>query len=207
MKDYIPASASLLEVGCGQGDFLEAAGRVWEVTGVEPNAGARGRARNKGLEVYAGLGDVPAGSREGIVLWHVLEHIPDLEGTIVQIRSLLRQGGYLFLALPNHQSGDAKFYGEYWAGYDVPRHVWHFTKEPVKQLFGAYGFEVVQMKPMWLDAFYVSWLSEKYRGNRWAPFAGAYRGLVSNLSALRTSQPSSLVYILRYAGPSSQQAK
>lgn len=196
VERFVPAGGDMLEVGSGQGDFLQTASATWTATGVEPNEGARHRALQKNLKVYQKLDDVPAGRYDAIILWHVLEHIPDLEATVSDLLHRLQPGGRLFLALPNHQSWDARHYREYWAAYDVPRHLWHFSKNSVKELFGQFGLECMATRPMWLDAFYVSWLSEQYKGNRWAPLAAPLRGLASNLAALFTREPSSVVYIL-----------
>lgn len=193
---FVGPGGDLLEIGAGQGDFLQAASLRWRTTGVEPNDGARQRALEKNLEVFEKLGEVPLEKKDAILLWHVLEHIPDLETTLSDLLDRLRPEGHLILALPNYQSWDARHFQKYWAAYDVPRHLWHFSKDSVKELFGRYGMECIATRPMWLDAFYVSWLSEKYRGNRWAALAAPFKGLASNLAALFTREPSSVVYIL-----------
>lgn len=201
ISKYMPESGSLLEIGTGQGDFLRAARKKgWSVSGVEPNEGAAGRAREKGLEIYSSLEEVTTGPLDCIALWHVLEHIRDLSGTIERIRDDLRPGGYLILAVPNYRSLDSQYYNSYWAGYDVPRHLWHFSKPSVHALFKKYGFECIHTRGMWLDAFYVSWLSEKYRKNTWAPLSGFLMGLRSNIVACFSREHSSVIYILRKSG-------
>jgi hypothetical protein len=107
--------------------------------------------------------------------------------------------GVLILALPNHNSFDAKFYKENWAAYDVPRHLWHFSKASVKKVFEPMGFVLEQVRPMWFDAFYVSWLSEKYKGNRLAPLFAFFIGMFSNLNGLLNKEYSSHIYILKKA--------
>ena len=198
---FVPTGGEMLEIGTGQGDFLQVASRHWSVSGVEPNRGARHRALQKKLKVFEKLHEVPAAANDAIVLWHVLEHIPDLEATISDLPNRLKPDGRLILALPNHRSWDARHYREYWAAYDVPRHLWHFSKHSVIDLFGTYGLECIAMRPMWLDAFYVSWLSEKYKANRWAALVAPWKGLTSNLGALFTREPSSVVYVLGRRGP------
>lgn len=204
VEKFVPAGGDMLEVGAGQGDFLLVASSKWKTTGVEPNEGARQRTLQKNLKVFERLGDVPDARYDAIVLWHVLEHIPDLESTITDLQHRLKPEGRLILALPNHQSWDARHYREFWAAYDVPRHLWHFSKNSVKDLFGRNGLECMATRPMWLDAFYVSWLSEKYKGNRWGALAAPWKGLVSNLAALFTREPSSVVYILGRKGEQSE---
>ena len=188
----------VLDIGTGTGDFLRAAAKQhWECYGVEPNGAARKRAREKGVAVQKVLMPSELPLADVVTLWHVLEHIPDLEKQVAQMREALKPGGYLVLALPNFRSCDANHYGAFWAGYDVPRHVWHFSRNGVESYFKDKGFLLEEILPMWLDAFYVSWLSEKYRQNPLGPLAAFFVGLWSNSRALFTGEYSSLIYVLR----------
>jgi 2-polyprenyl-3-methyl-5-hydroxy-6-metoxy-1,4-benzoquinol methylase len=129
-------------------------------------------------------------------MYHVLEHVPDVEKQKEKILELLQPNGVLILALPNYESFDAKFYGKYWAGYDVPRHLFHFNKKAVRSLFEK-DFEIIKMKPMWFDSFYVSILSSRYKKSLFPFFSGMFIGLLSNLIAMSTKEPSSITYILK----------
>ncbi len=198
------APGTLLEIGSGTGNFLlEAKRKGWKVAGVEPDAGARKVAEQKGVSLYGSLEEVPVDPVDVIALWHVLEHIPDLEATLQEIRSRLKPDGRLVLALPNFRSRDARYYKSAWAGYDVPRHLWHFSRPGIKRLMGKAGFSEQRQKAMRLDAFYVSWLSEKYRSNPIGPVAAFLIGLWSNLSAAVTGEFSSVAYLYKKecAGP------
>ena len=106
-------------------------------------------------------------------------------------------GGLLVIAVPNYRSRDAQHYGKYWAAYDVPRHLWHFSQESIRLLFTEKGFQLIGVKPMPFDAFYVSLLSEKYKTGSMNFLKGGYQGLLSNLSALKTGEYSSLIYLLK----------
>ena len=110
---------------------------------------------------------------------------------------LLEDDGVLVIAVPNFKSWDAQHYKSFWAAYDVPRHLWHFSKTAISKLFAPHGLQVVKTKPMWFDAFYVSLLSEKYKGNRFYLITAFFIGLWSNLKAVFTKEPSSLIYILK----------
>ena len=188
----------LLDVGAGTGDFLlHAQKKGWQVSGVEPNAGARDRALEKGLQLLPDLKLMEGQALEVITLWHVLEHLPDLDQQIKALLSLLAPGGTLIVAVPNFRSFDARYYKAHWAAYDVPRHLWHFSRTSIKRLFGKHGMEVVETRPMIFDSFYVSLLSEKYRTGRTNMFRAFWTGLRSNLKALHTKEHSSLIYILK----------
>lgn len=198
VKYWAKEAGSLLEIGSGTGNFLLAAKNSgWEVTGVEPDAGARKLAEQKGLSLQTSLKDLPYELVDVITLWHVLEHIPDLEATLLELYSRLNPNGYLILALPNFKSWDARYYKAKWAGYDVPRHLWHFSRKGINRLMKDAGFQEQQQKPMRLDAFYVSWLSEKYRKNPIGPIAAFFIGLWSNLSAAFTGEYSSVAYVFK----------
>lgn len=190
----------LLDIGAGTGEFLLASkNQDWEVTGVEPNPDARMKAQEKGVNLCNDIDDVVNARFDIITLWHVLEHIPDLESQIVKIVSLLEKDGALIVAVPNFKSYDAKYYKEYWAAYDVPRHLWHFSKKAIQKLFAKHDLNVVEMKPMIFDSFYVSLLSEKYKSGKQNYFKGFLNGLRSNISALSTKESSSVLYVLKKA--------
>ena len=193
----------LLDYGCGTGNFLKAAHQAgWTVNGVEPSSIARTAAqRNTGAQITESLDDITDKTFSIITLWHVLEHVPDLNETLSKLASLLQESGTLFIAVPNHASHDAQQYQSIWAGYDVPRHLWHFTPDNMKRLVSKHGLKLKRIVPMKLDAYYVSMLSEKYKNHQklgavqmiraffagWRSNAHAYAG---------TGNYSSLIYIL-----------
>jgi len=168
----------------------------WYATGVEPEAKARDRAGEKGVFLYESQEQLTE-KYDVITLWHVLEHIPQLKEQILFLKNHLEKEGLLVIAVPNYLSRDAQHYGPYWAAYDVPRHLWHFSQESIRLLFEEKGFELIGVKPMPFDAFYVSLLSEKYKSGKMNFTKGFYHGLLSNLSALRTGEYSSLIYLLK----------
>lgn len=191
---------TLLDIGAGTGDFLKAAkNKGWAIQGVEPNNDARMRAQEKGVNLLPSIESLPNTKYELITLWHVLEHLPDLENQIQKLSSHLEEEGTLIIAVPNFKSYDAKYYNNFWAAYDVPRHLWHFSKNAIKQLFSKHGLQLVKVKPMWFDSFYVSLLSEKYKTGRQNIFRAFALGLWSNISACRTKEYSSHIYVLKKA--------
>jgi len=130
-----------------------------------------------------------------ISLWHVLEHLPDVSGYLEHIRRLLDDGGYVFLALPNYRSFDAEYYGKYWAAYDVPRHLWHFSRRAVPRMMKKHGFSEVAVYPMPWDAYYAALLSEQYKTGRKNWLKALRIGFRSNRNARKTGAYSSLVYV------------
>jgi 2-polyprenyl-3-methyl-5-hydroxy-6-metoxy-1,4-benzoquinol methylase len=188
---------NVLDYGCGTGEFLATCKDAgWTVTGVEPSEDARTKNR-KDLHVVDDLSKVTT-QVNAITMWHVLEHVHDLNETLARLRSLLTNNGTVFIAVPNHESYDARYYKNSWAGYDVPRHLWHFNKENIKTILTRHNLRLQEILPMKFDAFYVSLLSEGYKGpgrsvlSRTA--AGFTRGLISNAKAGKDNH-SSLIYI------------
>lgn len=173
----------------------------WEVEAVEKNAKARSFAKNKfGLQVR----DVDALSRfsletfKAITLWHVMEHLEHLDKVWTTLYELLAPDGVLIIAVPNRSSYDAEKYGKYWAAYDVPRHLWHFTPGTIEQMGAKYGFLLSNMYPMPFDAFYVSMLSEKYKGNHFSFIKGIFVGMVAWIHSLKNKKrSSSMIYVFR----------
>ncbi len=191
---------SLLDIGCGTGDFLNVAKQnKWKVVGIEPNESARQIAiKTAGNVVFDNdkLDELPRHSFDVITLWHVLEHLPNLNNTLETIKSLLKPNGALIVAVPNYNSFDAKYYKQYWAAYDVPRHLWHFSQKAIHGLFANKQMKVTKTKPMYFDAFYVALLSEKYKIGRMRFLRAFWVGLKSNISGWRTSEYSSLIYVI-----------
>lgn len=196
------STGSLLDIGSGTGAFLHTMKNAgWEVTGVEPDPIARGNSlkvnRLAALPPEA-LDTFGENTFDAITMWHVLEHVHDLHEQMDQIKRLLKQGGSVFIAVPNFTSYDAKHYKESWAAWDVPRHLYHFSPESMKLLAEKHGFKIQAMKPMWYDSFYVSMLSEKYKSGKSNLASAIITGMTSNLKALSdNAQCSSVIYILK----------
>lgn len=188
----------LLDVGAGTGDFLVAAKQSdWNVSGVEPNKQAIANAAEKGIRLVENLDTIKDEKFDVITLWHVLEHLPDLENQIRKLNTLLKPDGILVIAVPNFKSYDAQYYKEYWAAFDVPRHLWHFSQNAINRIFGKQGFHVEKVLPMYFDAFYVSLLSEKYKRGKMNPVGAFFRGWKSNRLAKQSGEYSSLIYVLK----------
>ncbi len=195
----------VLDIGSGTGEFLNACKKDgWAVTGIEPSEMARKNAQQKyGITPLPQekLFELSEKKFNVITLWHVLEHIHQLDKTIDQINKLLLDEGVLIIAVPNCNSWDAKKYGAYWAAWDLPRHLYHFTQKDIETLFKRSGFQLSEILPMKFDSYYVSLLSEKYRSGKSNLIAiglisGFWNGLISNLSANKNGY-SSQIYILK----------
>lgn len=191
----------LLDIGCGTGDFLKIAkNHNWYVTGVEPNPKARDIANlktNNSVSDIDQLLKFEPNSFDVITLWHVLEHLPKLDDHISIFNSLLKPNGRLIIAVPNYKSFDAKHYKEYWAAFDVPRHLWHFSQQSISKLVQRKGMKLMKTTPMLFDAYYVSLLSEKYRNGFMNPFKAFWIGWRSNLKARHSGEYSSLIYVIK----------
>ena len=196
----------LLDVGCGTGHFLNhMRTQGYDVMGIEVDEGARNFGIQQfGLDVRTPA-ELEAGTLPGkfgvISMWHVLEHVYDPRLYLQRLYNLLEANGVLMIAVPNYTSLDGRKYAAHWAAYDVPRHLWHFSPRTLSNLAQETGFKVVEKKGMPLDPFYVSLLSEKYRGSGILALPlGAFTGLRSFLKSLyRPEKASSIIYILKKA--------
>ena len=189
----------ILDVGSGTGEFIEYfAKNGWDVKGVETDDKARNYSINnyncivdKSLDETAKYGK----KFDVITLWHVLEHVYDINEYISKLKKLLNNDGYIILGLPNCDSFDAKYYKENWYAYDLPIHVSHFTKNDIKNLVNKHGLKLISIKPLIFDAYYISMLSERKKGRGF--IFGLLNGVISNLKSLKSGQYSSLMYIIR----------
>lgn len=188
----------LLDIGAGTGDFLVAAQKDgWQTTGVEPSAKAKSIAIKKGVNFADNLSDLESHSFDVITMWHVLEHVPNLDEYILELKRLLKSNGTILIAVPNFKSFDANYYGKFWAAYDVPRHIWHFSKTAIQKLFSEKEMKLVEVLPMKFDGFYVSLLSEKYKTGKMNFVKSFFVGLKSNQSGNQTKEYSSHIYIIK----------
>ena len=199
INSFNTENKTILDVGCGTGDFLKVCKNAnWNVTAVEPNTDARALAEKKlNTPIFTDLAQIQKQQFDVITLWHVLEHVPNLNEYIAQLAKCLKPNGRLIIAVPNFQSYDAAYYKAFWAAYDVPRHLWHFSKKSIKLLFQKVALNVVTIKPMKFDAFYVALLSEKNKTGKSNPFRAFWIGLRSNYKAKAKMNYSSLIYILK----------
>ncbi len=200
---YGEGIGNLLDFGSGAGAFVSYMQKNnWKVTGIEPAENARAIAKNEyGIELLdlAGFYTLPAGQFDVITLWHVLEHVHALNETIKQLRRLLKPTGRIYIAVPNYTSLDAAHFGRYWAAYDVPRHLYHFSPPAMRQLIDKNQLKVHAVKPMWFDSFYVSMLSTQYQGGRVDYINSLWQGVRSTIRTLQDKErASSLIYEIGY---------
>lgn len=189
---------TLLDIGCGVGDFLLVSKKNgWEVVGIEPSALAKSVAQDRlGFTPLdpSEITQLPAASFDVITMWHVLEHVEDVNEQVSQLSRLLKSGGRLVIAVPNYQSYDALYYQDQWAAWDVPRHLSHFNPTTMGAIISDFGFKSIDIQGLKWDAYYVSYLSERYLGHSLPLLRGAFRGACSNMKAHASGMYSSLVY-------------
>ena len=201
VSSYV-SRGTILDYGCGTGMFLEVCQNAgWRALGMEPNKGARKIAKDLNLKVYPDKTELSQAHKDerfdAITLWHVLEHVTDIEETLSFFRSKLNKEGVLIIAVPNYTSYDANYYKEHWAAYDVPRHLYHFEVNSITKLLSTQGFKLDTALPMKFDSFYVSMLSEKYRTGSIKYLSAFLTGLRSNSKAKTAADYSSVIYVFK----------
>jgi 2-polyprenyl-3-methyl-5-hydroxy-6-metoxy-1,4-benzoquinol methylase len=191
---------TIIDYGCGSGYFLK------QVLKNNNNAKGIEPAKSKTIPktsliynyVYESIEEINKNEKVDIITaWHVVEHIHELTQTLKQLKKRLNKKGYLIIAVPNHLSFDAKYYKEQWAGYDVPRHLYHFSQKCIHRLAKEIKMKVMAIHPMYFDAYYVSMLSEQYRHSSHSFLKGLKIGYQSNKKAKQNGEYSSLIYVLR----------
>ena len=195
------STGNILDIGCGTGAFLNTMKTGgWKITGLEPDETARVKAKTLyDIEPQPSnnIFNLPDNNYDAITMWHVLEHVHQLHEYIEKLKNMLTDKGKIFIAVPNYTSYDAQYYGQFWAAYDVPRHLYHFSPDSMKRLVEQHGLTIKKIKPMWFDSFYVSVLSEQYKKGKGNLIKAFLVGLVSNIKTLFNSKKcSSLIYII-----------
>lgn len=202
MLVYSPKKGALLDIGCGTGEFLNICKlNGFQVLGIEPSTEARGLAKshyNLDVRQEDAIEKLEENSYDIITMWHVLEHVSHLNERIIELKRILKPNGTLIVAVPNCTSLDAEIYKEHWAAYDVPRHLYHFRPQDIKQLFQKHEMSVIKILPMTLDSFYVSMLSEKIKYGKTNFIKAIINGFRSNMKGIKTGMSfSSQIYILK----------
>lgn len=193
-------TGQVLDVGSGNGVFLNFMKKKgWKTTGIEFDETARLISQQKyGLNIENSIFNLKVKKQYHVVtLWHTLEHVYDLNDTLSKVKELKTKKGKIFIAVPNISSFDAHYFKEFWAAYDVPRHLYHFTPETMKALLKKHKLKITHTHPLTFDSFYVSLLSTKYQYSYYNFIKALYVGLKSNREAKNTGQYSSLIYVVK----------
>ncbi|MRM83429.1 class I SAM-dependent methyltransferase [Riemerella anatipestifer] len=189
----------ILDYGCGAGEFIKSLENKYITYGYEPNEKARNFAKKKSSKTkfIDSLNEIEDNTLDIISLWHVFEHIENQKEILDLFKQKLKPNGTLIIAVPNYKSYDAERYQDFWAAYDVPRHLFHFSREGMKTLMQQEQLKIKKIAPLLLDAFYISILSEKYKKNKLFWLFGGIYGAISNFKASKTGDFSSLIYIVK----------
>ena len=141
---------SILDVGCGDGTFLELAQNAGhEVMGVDPDIKALHNARRKNLNVTQG--DIFSISNleyyDAIFLSHVIEHVHYPEKVVSQAYKLLKPNGYIWIETPNIESFGNRYFSKFWRGLEPPRHLVIFNWGSIENLLVNIGFQKIVRSP------------------------------------------------------------
>lgn len=193
------AKAKVLDYGCGAGEFIKYLENDFITFGYEPNQDAREAAKKKTkhTKIISDLAEVENNSLDAITLWHVFEHIENQQEILSLFYQKLKKDGTLIIAVPNPTSYDAKHYKEFWAAYDVPRHIFHFSKKGMINLMNNKNWSIKKIKPLLLDSYYISMLSENYKKSNLIWLKSLIIGSISNIKAIFNKEYSSLIYIIK----------
>ena len=197
LAKHINKESLIVDFGCGTGGFMSSLKKKkYNVVGVDSNKKARDKCFEKKLTTFKSIKGFKE-NIDAITFWHSFEHVSNPNEILNQIITQSKNNLTVVIALPNHRSFDAKHYGMFWAAYDVPRHRFHYSATGIKKLMKSHGFECLKTKPMLLDAFYISIMSEKYKKSKLSFFKGIMIGLISNLLGLFSSSYSSSVFVFK----------
>lgn len=195
-------SGAILDIGCATGEFLNYFKKLkWTVLGIEPDDASRSHAiKQYKIDVFSEtkLDVIEKGTFDVITMWHVIEHVHNINERVQQLYNLLKYNGIAVIAVPNINCYDACKYQKYWAGFDLPRHLYHFSKKSLIGLFQKHNFKIIDIYPLKFDAYYISLLSEKYKNGKKNIFNALINGLKSNMWAKKNrNEYSSLIFVFK----------
>lgn len=199
LLDRINKGSRVLDYGCGAGEFVKYIETDFITYGFEPDKDARNAAQNKISKavILDNIQSIEDNSLDAVTLWHVFEHIENQDEMLEIFNKKLKEKGLLIIAVPNPTSYDAQHYKEFWAAYDVPRHIYHFSKKGMENLIANKpNWKLRKIKPLVLDSYYISMLSEKYKKSSLFWIKAAIYGTISNVKAVFSNEFSSLIYII-----------
>ena len=198
LLDFVGKEKKILDFGCGAGEFIKYVENDFDTVGFEPSESARKYAieKVKKSKILNSIDSIQNETLDAITLWHVFEHIENQDEKLQEFHSKLKNNGILIIAVPNPTSYDALKYKEFWAAYDVPRHIFHFSKSGMEKLMNNENWKIKKIKPLLLDSFYISMLSEKYQKSSLSWLKGMIFGAISNVKASKSGEYSSLIYII-----------
>ncbi len=197
IKKHINHKSNIVDFGCGIGEFvLKLSNKGYSCSGVENNELAISQLKKQNIKHYESIKRLTK-KTDFVMFWHSFEHVSNYEDILNSLKSLTSKNAKVLIALPNYLSFDARYYGSGWAAFDVPRHRFHFSPTGLKSAMADYGFKLVKTHPLYLDAFYISMVSEKYKKNKFYFLSGILIGLISNLVAFFNSNYSSSAFIFK----------
>lgn len=136
----------ILDIGCGAGQFLDSMKLAgWETWGIDISDDAARTAASHGHCTMQGdvtKVDLPANHFDAVRLWHTLEHVHEPVRVLEAARKCLKPGGSLIVGVPNVKSLPARWFGRYWMGWDIPRHMWAFSPTTLRRITEKSGYRV-----------------------------------------------------------------
>ena len=193
----------LLDLGCGLGYFLNGVVKDQTFEGIGADVSNEAiHFIKKQFNIIAinesSLNEFKNNSIDIITQWHVMEHVHRLEERMQDLKKMLSINGTMFIAVPISNSFDSKFYKQYWDGYDVPRHLYHFNIKSFKYLMEKYDFQVIEQKAMIFDGPYISMRSEYHQKKKFGFIRGGFIGIISIIHAFFTGNYSSILFIIKH---------
>jgi SAM-dependent methyltransferase len=194
----------LLDFGCGGGSYLRRMAELgWRVAGVDVSPVVARSVRDElGIDIHLGSlphPDLAPGSFDVITMWQSLEHVHEPLAVLRAAYELLSPGGRIVVAVPNYESHAAKWFGEYWFGLDLPRHLTHFTRGTLVPVLRAAGFRVESVRGLvhyhWLQASALRAIQARAAGPALRLLANKRLARIAAWANYALGQPDSIVAV------------
>lgn len=145
IQPSINSKGDALDIGCASGDFLEILREQgWNVEGIELDPAMFKDLQEKNIPYFPDVFEKFQTSKKFqlITLFDVMEHLPDIHGSLERLKHILADDGVIALLTPDYGSTQRKLFGKKWFQFKPVEHIHYFTDKTLAQALAPHQLEI-----------------------------------------------------------------